>query len=86
MITLRHAPFAKLESIRLLLALSARNYLDVLQFDVQTAFLNATIDETVHMDPPEGLLIPDSKCPRIRKALYGLKKPSGHRIPYPMKL
>jgi hypothetical protein len=77
-----YAPVARLTSLRMLIALSARHGWQVHHMDVVTAFLNPSVDEEVYMALPEGFdwLEPDlattaqnSVC-RLRKALYGLKQ------------
>jgi hypothetical protein len=42
--------------------------------DVETAFLNAPLDEPIYMSPPEGIKLPSNQVFRLRKALYGLKQ------------
>lgn len=49
------APVARMESMRLLFGLSAELNLEVRQFDVVTAYLNGTLDETVFMEIPDML-------------------------------
>ena len=46
---------ARLETLRLLLALSVQMGLKVWQFDVVTTYLNGTLDEEVTMRVPEML-------------------------------
>ena len=46
------APVAKMNTIRVLISLAANLNWPLKQFDVKNAFLNGTIDEEVHMDPP----------------------------------
>jgi len=62
-------------SLRLVLALAALYRFEVHQMDVETAFLNADLEEEVYIKPPEGITIPTGcDCIRIKKALYGLKQ------------
>ena len=69
------APTATYQSIRLLLALSARMGLRIHQMDVKTAFINSPLAETVHIQKPEGLPAgTGTPILRLRKALYGLKQ------------
>ena len=73
------APVAHLQTIRLLLSMSASAGVPVHQMDVKTAFLNPPIDETIFMEIPDGLELDESVnrrdfvC-RLNKALYGLKQ------------
>uniref|UniRef100_W8B6G9 Retrovirus-related Pol polyprotein from transposon TNT 1-94 n=1 Tax=Ceratitis capitata TaxID=7213 RepID=W8B6G9_CERCA len=50
-----YAPVARLESIRLLLALSTHFNLTIWQFDVVSAYLNGTLSEKVFMRVPDNL-------------------------------
>ena len=71
------APVAKYTSIRTLFALLAgRKNVQVHQMDVNIAFLNSDIEETVYIEQPEGYEVPgmeDFVC-LLRKTLYGLKQ------------
>jgi hypothetical protein len=49
------APVARLVSLRMLLALAARNDWEIEQMDVVTAFLNPDIDGEVYMELPDGI-------------------------------
>ena len=61
-------------SLRLVLALSAIYSFEVHQMDVETAFLNADLDE-VYIRAPEGYTMPAGcNCIRLKKGLYGLKQ------------
>jgi hypothetical protein len=68
------APVANLESIRILLALAARYYLELNQMDVSTAYLNGKLLEELYLQPPEGVDIKPDHCWRLKKSLYGLKQ------------
>ena len=69
------SPVARMASLRLVLALAALYRLEVHQMDVETAFLNADLEEEVYIRIPEGLEVPQGvNCLRLRKALYGLKQ------------
>jgi hypothetical protein len=71
-----YAPVARLESVRLLLALAAHDGWPVHHMDVKTAFLNGELDEEVCVCQPPGFELPgrNGKVLRLRKALYGLKQ------------
>ena len=47
------APVCRSETIRILMAYTARNDNDLLQFDVRTAFLNGNLEEEIYMNMPE---------------------------------
>lgn len=51
-----YAPVTRIEIIRLLLALSAKENWQVRHLDVKTAFLNGDIKEEVYVRQPEGFV------------------------------
>ncbi|CAL8988819.1 unnamed protein product [Prunus brigantina] len=71
------APVAKINTIRVLLSLTANLDWPLHQFDVKNAFLHGDLEEEVYMDLPPGCnSAPDKKnkvC-KLRKSLYGLKQ------------
>ena len=70
------APVARLESVRLLLAIAAHCSWEVHHMDVKSAFLNGELKETVYVRQPLGFLDNDNpgKELRLHKALYGLRQ------------
>jgi hypothetical protein len=70
------APVARIESVRLFLALAAQEGWRVHHMDVKSAFLNGDLKEEVYVHQPPGFAIPDKegKVLRLRKALYGLRQ------------
>mgnify|MGYP002413840545 FL=1 len=70
------APVARMESVRLLLALAAQEGWRVHHMDVKSAFLNGDLKEEVYVHQPPGFTIPgqEGKVLRLRKALYGLRQ------------
>lgn len=71
------SPVVRYDSLRALLAMSAKENLEIGQFDVRTAFLQGDIEETVYMEVPRGLQVSneDLIC-KLNKPLYGLKQAS----------
>ena len=70
------APTAKFNTIRLLLSLANSLQWPVEQCDIDTAFLNANLEEDIYMSQPEGYEDPDHPlhvC-KLQKSLYGLKQ------------
>ncbi|GJZ65992.1 retrovirus-related pol polyprotein from transposon TNT 1-94, partial [Tanacetum coccineum] len=71
-----YAPVARLESIRILLAIACANDFKLYQMDVKSAFLNGFINEEVYVAQPPGFI--DFQKPnyvyKLKKALYGLKQ------------
>lgn len=70
------APITRLETVRLLLALAAKNQWQVHHLDVKTAFLNGEINEEVYVMQPEGYERKGQEhlVYRLVKALYGLRQ------------
>jgi hypothetical protein len=70
------APVARMESVRLLLALAAAKDWQVHHLDVKSAFLNGELAETVFVKQAPGFVVKgaEHKVLRLRKALYGLRQ------------
>jgi hypothetical protein len=67
---------ARLDTIRLLLAISAQKGWKVFQLDVKSAFLNGVLQEKIYVEQPDGFVIQGAKDKvyLLQKALYGLKQ------------
>ena len=72
------APVARMESIRVLLALTCHLNFKLYQMDVKTAFLNRLFKEDVYVAQPKGFIDPPflDYVLYFKKALYGLKQAS----------
>jgi len=69
------APVARIETVRVLLALAAQGGWEVHHMDVKSAFLNGDLTETVFVQQPPGFIIGNGdKVLKLRKALYGLRQ------------
>lgn len=70
------APVARLDTIRVLIALATRKKWKIHQLDVKSAFLNKYLEEEIYMDQPQGFEIEgqEDKVLKLKKALYGLKQ------------
>ena len=69
------SPVVKPSTIHIIFTLTVTNSWPIQHVDVNNAFLNGDLHETVFMAQPEGYVDaskPDHVC-RLRKALYGLK-------------
>ena len=70
------APVARLEAIRILIAIASFMGFKLYQMDVKCAFLNGFLNEDVYVEQPPGF--ENSKFPdhiyKLDKALYGLKQ------------
>ena len=66
---------ARMESIRVLLALACHLKFKLYQVDVKTAFLNGFLKEDVYVAQPKGFIDPHflNHVLYLKKALYGLK-------------
>ena len=70
------SPTVRYQTLRTLLALACHYDLEIQQFDVVCAFLNADVPESIYMDQPEGF---EQAAPgggrlvcKLNRALYGL--------------
>ncbi|GJV63637.1 ribonuclease H-like domain, reverse transcriptase, RNA-dependent DNA polymerase [Tanacetum coccineum] len=70
------APVARMETIRLLLAIAANNKWEVHHLDVKSAFLHGDLKEEVYVTQPEGFVKrqDNGKVYRLIKVLYGLRQ------------
>ncbi|KAG7533591.1 Reverse transcriptase RNA-dependent DNA polymerase [Arabidopsis thaliana x Arabidopsis arenosa] len=70
------APVARIETIRLIIAIAASNGWEVHHLDVKTAFLHGELKEEVYVCQPEGYIAKgaENKVYKLHKALYGLKQ------------
>lgn len=70
------APVARIETVRLIVALAASNGWEVHHLDVKTAFLHGELKEEVYVSQPEGFVVEGSedKVYKLNKALYGLQQ------------
>ncbi|CAL8095938.1 unnamed protein product [Orchesella dallaii] len=62
------------ESIRLLVAIVAADNLEMMQFDIKTAFLYGELEEEIYMQQPEGFETQDNLACLLLKSLYGLRQ------------
>ena len=65
---------AKMDSIRLALAIAASKQWEVHHMDVNCAFLNGDMNEEIDMQKPKGFVCNPSLVCRLNKSLYGLKQ------------
>ena len=71
-----YAPVARLASIRVVLAMAARNDMEIHQVDVKSAYLNGEFEEkeVIYMKQPPGATLTEDKTLALRllQPLYGL--------------
>ena len=70
------APVARIETIRLVIAIAASNGWEIHHLDVKTAFLHGELKEDVYVTQPEGFVVAgrEGKVYKLKKALYGLRQ------------
>ena len=70
------APIARIESIRLLLAVACLLEFKLFQMDVKSVLLNGILNEEVYVEQPKGFEDPHHPHHvfKLKKALYGLKQ------------
>ena len=70
------APVARMDSVRVLIALAAHQAWPVHHMDVKSTFLNGDLLEEVYVVQPPGYAVPgkEEKVLRLRKALYRLRQ------------
>ena len=70
------SPIAKLNTIRMIIALATKHRWKIHQLDAKYAFLNGNLKEEVYLVQPEGLVKKGEEqlLYRLKKALYGLKQ------------
>lgn len=70
------APVARIETVRLIIGMSASHRWELHHLDVKTAFLYGELKEEVYVKQPEGFVVKGSetKVYKLSKALYGLRQ------------
>ena len=70
------APVARLESIRMPLAIASHLNFKLYQMDVKSAFLNGMLPEEVYVEQLKGFVDPhkSDNVYKLKRALYGLKQ------------
>jgi len=64
----------RIESIRMISAIVARDDLELIQFDVKTAFLYGNLEEDIWMQRPEGFIQGERLAYHLQKSFYDLKQ------------
>ena len=70
------APVARIDTVKMILAMAANRGWEVHHLDVKTAFLNGELEEEVYVVQPEGYVVKgkEQHVYKLSKALYGLKQ------------
>ena len=66
------SPVTKIESIRLVFALIILHKLKPLQLDIGNAYVQSVLVEEVYLRSIPGVRLPEGKCYRLLRSLYGL--------------
>jgi transposase InsO family protein len=69
-----YSPVAKLSTIRTIIALAAINNMSLHHIDVNTAYINAPLDEDIYMRPPKDFNLGRNQVLKLSKSIYGLKQ------------
>ncbi|KAL8155990.1 hypothetical protein AgCh_001157 [Apium graveolens] len=71
-----YAPVARMDTVRMILALAVQRGWSVFQLDVKSAFLHEKLAESVYVEQPRGYEIKNEehKVYKLNKVLYGLKQ------------
>ena len=68
------APVAKMNSIRLFLAIFTSKHWEVHHMDVKSAFIHGDIHDEIYMNQHEGYISDPSLVCKLMKSLHGLKQ------------
>jgi hypothetical protein len=71
-----YAPVARMETVRMVVALAAQRNWKIFQLDVKSTFLHGELHVDVYAEQPKGYEIKGSEdiVYKLHKALYGLKQ------------
>ncbi|KAL4282375.1 hypothetical protein GQ457_03G013570 [Hibiscus cannabinus] len=70
------APVARLDTIKLLIAIAGQLGWNVFHLDVKSDFLNGELEEDIYVCQPEGFVVPgkEHQVYKLKRALYALKQ------------
>ncbi|KAK2440889.1 putative mitochondrial protein [Trifolium repens] len=70
------APVARLETVRLVVAIANHFQWEFVQLDIKSAFLNGKLEEEVYVEQPQGFITrgKEDQVLKLNKALYGLRQ------------
>ena len=69
-----YAPVIRVSTVRILLSIAATLDMEIIQFDVSTAFLNGSISEEIYLQQPPGFNDQSGRVCRLQRGLYGLRQ------------
>jgi len=62
------------DTLRILLAHAIQHNLHTVQYDIESAYLNAPLDDEIYIKTPRMVAVPSGKVLRLKKSIYGLKQ------------
>lgn len=79
---------ARLETIQPIISFAAQQRWRIFQMDVNSAFLNGTLEEEINVKQPLGYVVEgqEDKVLKLKKALYGLKQAQAPSTPILMNI
>mmetsp|Transcript_30285 Transcript_30285/g.62397 ORF Transcript_30285/g.62397 Transcript_30285/m.62397 type:complete len:629 (+) Transcript_30285:1137-3023(+) len=75
--TTTYAPTSRFTAIHTIIAIATQENMYLKHWDITGAFMTADIDTDIYIDLPPGYALPDGKCIRLSKSLYGLRQSPG---------
>ena len=69
-----YSPVARLSTLRCLLAIAAIEDMKIHQLDVNTAYMNADLNEDISMSPPPGMILPSGHALKLKKSIHRLRQ------------
>jgi histone deacetylase 1/2 len=75
----------KLNTLRTVLAIAAKRNMHMHSADIETAFLNANLQEEIYMRQPRGAKDGTPPVMRLMKSIYGPKKPRANGTSFSIK-
>ncbi|EDN93221.1 hypothetical protein SS1G_12167 [Sclerotinia sclerotiorum 1980 UF-70] len=68
------APTMRLDTLRLFLAIVAKENLECSHFDIKNAFTESHLKEEIYLEPPQGVKVERGHVLKALRSLYGLKQ------------
>ena len=68
------APTVRMDTLRLFLAVAAKENLEISHFDIKNAFTESKLKEDIYLKPPEGVKVTEGMVLKALRSLYGLKQ------------
>jgi Reverse transcriptase (RNA-dependent DNA polymerase)/gag-polypeptide of LTR copia-type len=68
------APTARMDTLRIFVAIVAKRNLECSHFDIKNAFTESRLKEAIFLAPPEGISVTEGKVLKALRSLYGLKQ------------